>query len=104
MYDMLRGQNRSPRSLSSKFPGLDAMELERLQLREGSTAIGRTLSELELRRTTGATVLAVQRSGVLHSSPSGDFCLEASDTLLVLGEPSAIDKVLALVDPHVPVA
>ena len=104
MYDMLRGQNRSPRSLSSKFPGLDAMELERLQLREGSTAIGRTLAELELRRSTGATVLAIQRGGVLHSNPSGDFCLELSDTLLVLGEPSAIDKVLALIDPHVPVA
>jgi CPA2 family monovalent cation:H+ antiporter-2 len=104
MYDMLREPSRTPRKLTSKLPGLDNLELERLQLREGSSAIGRTLSDLELRRTTGATVIAVQRSGVVHPSPSGDFCLELSDTLLVLGESTAIDKVLSLVDPHVPVA
>jgi CPA2 family monovalent cation:H+ antiporter-2 len=104
MYDMLRGTNRSPRPLTSKISGLDALELERFELRPGSTVIGRTLSELELRRTTGATVLAVKRGSVVHPSPSGDFCLQAADTIVVLGEPSAIDKVLALVDPHVPVA
>jgi CPA2 family monovalent cation:H+ antiporter-2 len=104
MYDMLRGQSRSSRRLPSKFSGLDSLELERLELRDGSSAVGRTLSELELRRTTGATVLAVQRNGIVHPSPAGDFRLEVSDTLLVLGEPSAIDKVLALIDPHVPVS
>jgi CPA2 family monovalent cation:H+ antiporter-2 len=104
MYDMLRGANRSPRPLTSKISGLDALEIERFQLRPGSIIIGRTLSELELRRTTGATVLAVKRGAAVHASPSGDFCLQQADTIVVLGEPSAIDKVLALVDPHVPVA
>ena len=104
MYDMLRGSNHSPRPLTSKISGLDALELERFELRPGSTIVGRTLSEIELRRSTGATVLAVKRGAVVHTSPSGDFCLEVSDTIVVLGEPSAIDKVLALVDPHVPVA
>lgn len=104
MYDMLRGQSRSSRALSSKISGLDALEIERFELRQGSATIGRTLSELELRRTTGATVLAVKRGEVIHPSPSGDFCLELSDTIVVMGEPSAIDKVLALVDPEVPIA
>lgn len=104
MYDMLRGTSRTSRRMPSKFSGLDGLEVERLTLREGSSAVGRTLSELELRRSTGATVLAVERGGVVHASPSGDFCLELADTLLVLGEPSAIDKVLALLDPRVPVA
>jgi monovalent cation:H+ antiporter-2, CPA2 family len=104
MYDMLRGPTRSSRRMPSKFSGLDSLEVERLELREGSVAVGRTLSELELRRSTGATVLAVQRQGVVHASPAGDFRLQVSDTLLVLGEPSSIDNVLALLDPHVPVA
>jgi CPA2 family monovalent cation:H+ antiporter-2 len=104
MYDMLRGQSRSSRALSSRISGLDALEIERFELREGSATIGRTLSELELRRITGATVLAVKRGDVVHPSPSGDFCLELSDTIVVMGEPSAIDKVLALVDPRVPVS
>jgi K+/H+ antiporter YhaU regulatory subunit KhtT len=49
-------------------------------------------------------VIAVQRSGAVHTSPAGDFCLEHLDTLLVMGESTAIDKLLALIDPHVPVA
>jgi CPA2 family monovalent cation:H+ antiporter-2 len=104
MYDMLRGPSPSARSLPNRFPGLDNLGLERLQVRDGSSAIGRSLLELELRRTTGATVLAVQRAGVVHASPAGDFRLECSDILWVLGEQPAIDKVLDLVDPHVPVA
>lgn len=104
MYDMLRGASRSPRALTSKISGLDSLELERFELRPGSTIIGRTLSELDLRRSTGATVLAVKRGATVHPSPSGDFCLQLSDTIVVLGEPSAIDKVLALVDPNVPVS
>ena len=104
MYDMLRGPSPSARPLPSKFPGLDNLALERLQVRDGSSAIGRSLLELELRRTTGATVLAVQRAGVVHASPAGDFRLACSDVLWVLGEQPAIDKVLDLVDPHVPVA
>jgi CPA2 family monovalent cation:H+ antiporter-2 len=104
MYDMLRGQSRSSRALSSRISGLDALEIERFELREGSATIGRTLSELALRRTTGATVLAVKRGDVVHPSPSGDFCLELSDTIVVMGEPAAIDKVLALVDPRVPIS
>jgi CPA2 family monovalent cation:H+ antiporter-2 len=104
MYDMLRGPSRSSRRMPSQFSGLDSLELERLELRDGSSAVGRTLSELELRRKTGATVLAVQRQGVVHASPTGDFCFEVSDILLVLGEPSAIDKLLALLDPGIPVS
>ena len=91
-------------ALPGKFPGLDQLGMERLEVRDGSSAIGRSLLELELRRTTGATVLAVQRAGVVHPNPAADFRLERSDVLWVLGEPSAIDRVLELVDPHVPVA
>ena len=104
MYDMLRGTSRSPRALPSQFPGLGNVEVERLELREGSSMIGQTLAELGLRRSTGATVLAVQRRGEVLASPGGDFRLELSDTLWVLGEPQAIDKCITLVDPRVPVA
>jgi CPA2 family monovalent cation:H+ antiporter-2 len=104
MYDMLRGASPSRNVLTGKLRGLDDVEIEWLELCPGSLAIGRTLSDLELRRTTGATVLAVRRDNVVHTNPAGDFCLELADTALVLGAPSAIDKVLGMMDPNVRVA
>lgn len=104
MYDMLRGASPLRATLAGTVKGIGDLEVERLQLREGSDAIGRTLASLALRRATGATVLAVQRGGVVHANPAGDFALQLADTVLVMGEPSAIDKVLALLDPRVQVA
>jgi monovalent cation:H+ antiporter-2, CPA2 family len=104
MYDMLRGASRPGTPLTGKLSAFHGIEVERIQIREGSTAIGRSLIELELRRTTGASVLAVQRGAEIHANPAADFRLELGDITLVVGLPSAIDQVLARLDPGVPVA
>lgn len=104
MYDMLRGPSSRGVSSPSDLYGLDGLEVERLEVRQGSNVIGRSLAELALRRSTGATVLAVQRSGRVLSSPGGEFCLAEGDIVVVMGAATAIDQVLALVDPDVQVA
>ena len=102
MYDMFREANPHG-AARGKLYGLDGLEVERLEVRDGSTAIGRSLADLALRRTTGATVLAVQREGNVLPSPAGEFCLARGDIIVVMGVASAIDSVLALMDPNVPV-
>jgi CPA2 family monovalent cation:H+ antiporter-2 len=104
MYDMLRGASRQGKPLTGEHSAFHGIEVERVQVREGSTVIGRSLIELELRRTTGATVLAVQRGAEVHANPAGDFRLQLGDITLVVGPPAAIDQVVARLDPHVPVA
>jgi CPA2 family monovalent cation:H+ antiporter-2 len=104
MYDMLRGANRPGTPLLGELSAFHGIEVERVQIREGSSAIGHSLVELELRRTTGATVLAVQRGTEVHANPAGDFRLELGDITLVVGPPAAIDEILARLDPRVPVA
>ena len=104
MYDMLRGASRPGTPLVGELSAIHGIEVERVQVREGSTAIGHSLIELELRRTTGSTVLAVQRGAEVHANPAGDFRLELGDITLVVGQPAAIDQVVARLDPRVPVA
>lgn len=105
MYDLLRGpSSRGVSSPSGHLYGLDGLEVERLEVRQGSSVIGRSLVDLALRRSTGATVLAVQRAGRVLSNPGGDFCLAEGDVVVVMGAATAIDQVLALVDPNVQVA
>ena len=60
-------------------------------------AVGRTLQELDLRNTTGATVLAVRRGGRTTTSPQGSFGLEAGDDIYLLGDDSDILLARALV-------
>ena len=52
--------------------------------------IGRTLQELDLRNSTGATVLAVRRTAGTITSPPASFRLEAADDLFLLGDDSDV--------------
>jgi Trk K+ transport system NAD-binding subunit len=46
----------------------------------------------------------VQRGELIELNPAGEFRLVDGDVMLVLGAPEAIDQVLELADPSVPVA
>jgi CPA2 family monovalent cation:H+ antiporter-2 len=66
------------------------------RLPAGGWAAGRTLQELDLRNSTGATVLAVRRGGRTITSPPGSFAIEAADDLYLLGDDSDITLARAL--------
>jgi monovalent cation:H+ antiporter-2, CPA2 family len=55
------------------------------RLPSGSTFHGRTLGELRIRSTTGASVVGVVHSGSLTANPDGHVRLEAGDLVAVLG-------------------
>jgi CPA2 family monovalent cation:H+ antiporter-2 len=52
--------------------------------------VGRTLQQLDLRNSTGATVLAVRRGESTYTSPSASFALAADDDIFLLGDDSDI--------------
>jgi voltage-gated potassium channel len=65
--------------------GHDALAIEDLALPGDSPCVGQTLDTLDIRRVTGATVLAILRDGNPLVSPPGDLALAAGDHLLALG-------------------
>jgi voltage-gated potassium channel len=65
--------------------GSDALNIEDLAMPADSPSVGQTLDRLDIRRTTGATVLAILRDGSPLASPPGDLALAAGDHLLALG-------------------
>ena len=70
------------------LPGLG--EPVAIRLPEGSPAMGQTLTTLNLRGSTGATVLAIARKGQDILLPSGPERLVAKDVLFVAGTARAI--------------
>ena len=77
--------------------GNEALAIEDLAVAPDSRALGRTLEALDIRRTTGATVLAVMRDGNPIVNPPGDLRLQAGDRLLALGTEAQLKELEQLI-------
>ena len=73
-------------ALEQLAPDLLSAPVATHQLRAGDWAVGRTLAELNLRASTGVSILAVRREGRAWTSPLPDFVLGAEDILYLLGD------------------
>jgi Kef-type K+ transport system membrane component KefB/Trk K+ transport system NAD-binding subunit len=76
------------------------MTLEEVRLRPGSPAGGKHLGELALRARTGATLVAVDRSGQSHFDPDVDFMLLPGDRLVLLGSYESLERAEELLAPR----
>jgi len=97
-YQMLRGAVR-PGSEGLSHAALRDVHVDSLLVRKGAEAVGQSLVELDLRARFGVTVLAVKRAEQSYVNPEPDFRLEVEDLLVLMGEPSAIDRALVSFDP-----
>jgi multicomponent Na+:H+ antiporter subunit G len=85
---------------SVSIPGLEAhmpdLRVCKVRISETSPAAGKTLAQIELRKTYGFTVLAVNRGSLVISNPDGDVRLFADDDLILIGPPELRDDLAAL--------
>jgi voltage-gated potassium channel len=65
--------------------GDETLSIEDVAVEAGSPIVGKSLSDLDIRETTGVTVLAVMRKGSPLVNPPGTLVLQNGDRLLTLG-------------------
>ena len=70
----------------------DDTYIEWYEIDEGVEVAGRTLAELNVRRRTGVTVVAVQRGEELISPPTPGTTIEVDDTVVVIGHREDCDR------------
>lgn len=67
---------------------VEGVAIDWLQIEADSPAVGRTIGQLEIRGTTGVTIIAVLRAGEALPAPGPDFKLQPGDTAIVVGDPA----------------
>ncbi len=90
-YRMLRAPGLPTTEIGSLTDVLEATTTETISLDQGAPAAGRTIGDLDLRKHTGATIIAVSRGGDAEINPGPEFVLAPDDSLVLLGSPEQID-------------
>ncbi|MFY9570192.1 MAG: cation:proton antiporter [Blastocatellia bacterium] len=62
-----------------------------------SPAVGKTLGEMDLRRRTGATLIAAIRDGDSQINPGPEFKFAPDDIIVLFGSPEEIEKAIEVV-------
>lgn len=78
---------------------LEGLAIDWLTVTAGSRIAGRTIGETEIRKDTGASVVAIIRGSRTNASPGPDDRIEVGDVLVSVGTPEAVDALLALLQP-----
>jgi monovalent cation:H+ antiporter-2, CPA2 family len=79
-----------PRTLLSEMRELDELEIEKVILIGSHTAIGRTPVELDVRKKTGALIVAIRRNGSLTDSLDPHSPFFANDVVYLVGSPQSV--------------
>ena len=95
-YKMLRGMSLDQENLGRVAALFAGATVDTVQIEPGSPAVGRTLKDLDIRKNTNATVIAVARSGEAVTNPGPDFTLQPDDLVVLLGAHADLDKAVNL--------
>jgi K+:H+ antiporter subunit KhtT len=89
--DMLGGSKVSEVT-SAVVQDLHGLAIDWLSVAATSATAGRSIGDGMFRTRTGASIVAIVRSGVTIPGPGPDVLLEADDVAVAVGTPSGLEK------------
>lgn len=93
-YTALRSMELPKRHLFEKCEWLPEIEIEGFKVSGNSHLAGKSIAELQVRKKTGVTIIAVRRSHEVFTNPEPDFRFRAGDIILFTGERKNMMKAL----------
>lgn len=101
-YAMLRGRASDRVGIEEVIKILEQTTTQTYYLKGDSVVVGKSLSEIDLRRRTGCSVIAVVRGGKPFPGPAGDFVLQENDVLVLVGAHAQIESARKILDEKSP--
>ncbi len=69
----------------------DSIELSWEELNVGDSLVGHSLRQLDVRQSTGASVVGILREGNFIANPSADLVFQVGDMIASIGSPQQCD-------------
>ena len=85
-YDALRTVELPKRHIFEKYEWLPEIEIDGYKIPEGSHLVEKSIKELQVRKKTGVTIIAVKRGKEVFVNPDPDFRFETRDFILFTGK------------------
>jgi TrkA domain protein len=96
----LLGAPQLVRQLADAQQQVHGVLTEQLPILSGSLFAGRTLGDTQARTKTGASIVAILRSGEVIASPGPAFRFAGGDLIVVVGTRDGIDGVATILRGH----
>jgi CPA2 family monovalent cation:H+ antiporter-2 len=93
---MLRQPELPPASVERLRQLLIGNTVENFLLMENSPAAGKTLAQLDLRKRTGVSIIAIARDNQSTANPPADFMLQPGDLLVMMGTHRGLENAAEL--------
>ncbi len=98
-YKMLRGYSLDQENISRIAALFAEATVDNIRIEPDSPAANRSLRELEIRKKSGATVIAVVRNNEAIANPEPGLTLQADDIIVLLGAHRDLDLAVNLLSP-----
>lgn len=93
-YTALRGIELPKKLILEKCEWLPDIEIESFKVLENSYLVGKNITDLQVRKKTGATIIAVRREAKVISNPEPDFRFDPGDIILFTGERKSMNAAI----------
>lgn len=97
-YRVLREEYAPEKGAERLMDFLKESVTDTFLIKKDSKMAGKTLTEADLKKETGATVLAVIRENKSFINPELDFCVKDGDVLVLIGSHAQLDKAYDFLD------
>lgn len=101
-YAMLRNPSMTGERLAKLSTILEKTVMDTFFVDSGCSVAGKTLRELDMRKKTGATIIAVVRKGEAKTNPAADYQILEGDILVVLGSHAQLNQAFELLNEKCP--
>jgi CPA2 family monovalent cation:H+ antiporter-2 len=93
-YTALRNVEVPKRHLFEKHEWLSEIQIDGFRIPQDSHMNEKTIKDLQIRKKTGVTIIAVRRGKHVHTNPDADFRIKAGDTIIFIGDSENITTAL----------
>ncbi len=103
-YQLLRKEGTHERQFSRLNEILAAGITETYFVVDDNPHVGETISELDIRAKTGATIIAIVRNGKAIPNPSPNEKIRGHDTLVLVGDHKSVDEAIQFLNGEIQLA